>query len=58
VRIQVFSTFLYTNGLQSIRPDYGILGAASTIILVVTIATVAIQAKVLKNAQRFISVRG
>lgn len=58
VQIQVFSTFLYTNGLQSIRPDYGILGAASTIILVVTIATVAIQAKVLKNAQRFISVRG
>lgn len=58
VRIEVFSTFLYTNGLQSIQPDYGILGAASTIILIVTIATVAIQAKVLKNAQRFISVRG
>lgn len=58
VRIQVFSTFLYTNGLQSIRPDYGVLGAASTIILAVTIATVAVQAKVLKNAQRFISVRG
>jgi iron(III) transport system permease protein len=58
VRIQVFSTFLYTNGLQSISPDYGILGAASTIILVVTIATVGIQAKVLKNARRFVSVRG
>lgn len=58
VRIEVFSTFLYTNGLQSIQPDYGILGAASTIILAVTIGTVAIQAKVLKNAQRFISVRG
>jgi iron(III) transport system permease protein len=58
VRIEVFSTFLYTNGLQSIQPDYGILGAASTIILAVTIGTVAIQAKVLKNAKRFISVRG
>jgi iron(III) transport system permease protein len=58
VRIEVFSTFLYTNGLQSIQPDYGILGAASTLILAVTIGTVAIQAKVLKNAQRFISVRG
>lgn len=58
VNIQVFSTFLYTNGINSIRPDYGILGAASTIILVVTIGTVVIQAKVLKNAQRFISVRG
>ena len=58
VRIEVFSTFLYTNGLQSIQPDYGILGAASTLILAVTIGTVAIQAKVLKNSQRFISVRG
>ncbi len=58
VRIQVFSTFLYTNGLQSISPDYGILGAASTIILAVTITTVGIQAKVLGNARRFVSVRG
>ena len=58
VRIEVFSTFLYTHGLQSIRPDYGVLASASTIILCVTIATVAVQAKVLKNAQRFVSVRG
>ncbi|GAA3757653.1 iron ABC transporter permease [Microbacterium kribbense] len=58
VRIEVFSTFLYTHGLQSIRPDYGVLASASTIILAVTIATVAIQAKVLKNSQRFVSVRG
>ncbi|WP_417563499.1 ABC transporter permease [Microbacterium sp.] len=58
VRIEVFSTFLYTHGLQSIRPDYGVLASASTIILAVTIATVAVQAKVLKNAQRFVSVRG
>ncbi|WP_308491966.1 ABC transporter permease [Microbacterium terrisoli] len=58
VRIEVFSTFLYTHGLQSIQPDYGILASASTIILAVTITTVAIQAKVLKNSQRFVSVRG
>jgi iron(III) transport system permease protein len=58
VGIEVFSTFLYSNGLQSINPDYGILGAASTIILVVTISLVAVQAKLLKEAQRFVSVRG
>jgi iron(III) transport system permease protein len=58
VGIDVFSTFLYTNGLQSINPDYGILGAASTLILLVTVALVAVQAKLLKNAQRFVSVRG
>ncbi|GAB3617265.1 iron ABC transporter permease [Okibacterium endophyticum] len=58
VDITVFATFLYKNGLQSINPDYGILGAASTIILLVTILLVAVQAKLLKDAKRFVSVRG
>jgi iron(III) transport system permease protein len=58
VNITVFATFLYKNGLQSINPDYGVLGAASTIILVVTVALVAVQAKLLKDAKRFVSVRG
>src|SRR3954467_14414148 len=58
VGIDVFSTFLYTNGLQAINPDYGVLGAASTLILLVTVALVAAQAKLLKDAQRFVSVRG
>jgi iron(III) transport system permease protein len=58
VNITVFATFLYKNGLQSINPDYGILGAASTIILACTIALVAVQAKLLKEAKRFVSVRG
>jgi iron(III) transport system permease protein len=56
--IRVFSTFLYTNGLESMQPDYGVLGAASMLILAVTIALVFLQARVLKKAQRFISVRG
>lgn len=58
VHIEVFSTFLYTNGLQAIDPDYGVLGAASTLILLVTVVLVAVQAKLLRNAQRFVSVRG
>jgi iron(III) transport system permease protein len=58
VNIQVFSTFLYRNGLQSINPDYGVLGAASAVILVVTVSLVALQAKLLKDSQRFVSVRG
>lgn len=58
VGITVFATFLYKNGLQSINPDYGILGAASTFILIVTVILVAIQAKLLKDAKRFVSVRG
>jgi iron(III) transport system permease protein len=58
VDIDVFSTFLFRNGLQSVNPDYSVLGAASVIILAVTISLVAIQAKLLKDAQRFVSVRG
>ena len=58
VDITVFATFLYKNGLQSIDPDYGILGAASVIILLVTVLLVAVQAKLLKDAKRFVSVRG
>lgn len=58
VGIDVFSTFLYTNGLQSVNPDYSVLGAASVVILCVTISLVAVQAKLLKDAQRFVSVRG
>lgn len=58
VDITVFATFLYKNGLQSIDPDYGVLGAASTIILLVTVLLVAVQAKLLKEAKRFVSVRG
>lgn len=56
--ITVFATFLYKNGLQSVDPDYGILGAASVIILLVTVLLVAVQAKLLKDAKRFVSVRG
>ncbi len=58
VGITVFATFLYKNGLQSINPDYGVLGAASAFILLVTVLLVAIQAKLLKDAKRFVSVRG
>jgi iron(III) transport system permease protein len=58
VDIDVFSTFLFRNGLQSVNPDYSVLGAASVIILCVTISLVAVQAKLLKDAQRFVSVRG
>ncbi len=58
VGIDVFSTFLYRNGLQAIDPDYTVLGAASVIILLVTVSLVAVQAKLLKDAARFVSVRG
>jgi iron(III) transport system permease protein len=58
VGIDVFSTFLYHHGLKSLHPDYGVMGAASALILVITVGAVLVQAKLLRNAQRFVSVRG
>ncbi|WP_405646351.1 ABC transporter permease [Streptomyces sp. NBC_00019] len=58
VNIDVFSTFLYHNGLTSVNPDYTVLGAASTLILLIALSLVVVQAKLLKNAARFVSVRG
>ena len=58
VNIDVFATFLFRNGLQLVRPDYGLLGAASVLMLMATAGLVVIQARMLKDAQRFVSVRG
>ncbi|MFG3008627.1 ABC transporter permease [Streptomyces calvus] len=56
--ITLFSNFLYEQGIDSINPDYGLLGAASTFMLLTTIALVVLQTRLLKHAQRFVSVRG
>ncbi|MEU0303117.1 iron ABC transporter permease [Streptomyces sp. NPDC006175] len=56
--ITLFSNFLYEQGIDSINPDYGLLGAASTFMLLSTIALVVFQTRLLKHAQRFVSVRG
>ncbi|GGV72602.1 membrane protein [Streptomyces griseoloalbus] len=56
--ITLFSNFLYEQGIDSINPDYGLLGAASTFMLLTTIALVVFQTRLLGHAQRFVSVRG
>ncbi|MGP3769644.1 ABC transporter permease [Streptomyces sp. SDT5-1] len=56
--ITLFSSFLYEQGIDSVSPDYGLLGAASTFMLLTTIGLVVFQARLLKHAQRFVSVRG
>ncbi|MGW0790614.1 ABC transporter permease [Streptomyces sp. NPDC002911] len=56
--ITLFSNFLYEQGIDSISPDYGLLGAASTFVLLTTIGLVVLQTRLLRHAQRFVSVRG
>lgn len=57
-RVQVFATYLYAKGLDSVNPDYGALGAASVLVLALMILLTFVQARLLRKGQRFVSVRG
>ncbi|QIE48032.1 iron ABC transporter permease (plasmid) [Pseudohalocynthiibacter aestuariivivens] len=56
--IRMFSSFLYEYGLTSINPNHGVLAAAATLVLMVLICLIIVQAMVLRKSSRFISVRG
>ena len=58
VGIDLFASFLYVYGLGTANPDYGILGAAAMILLLFMVVLVALQARLLRNARRFVSVGG
>lgn len=58
VGIEFFASFIYTKGLLQSNPDFGLLGAASFLILCVMAILVVTQFFALKNASRFVSVRG
>lgn len=58
VGITTFASFLFDIGLARTNPDYGALGAASMILLLLGIILVLIQMSLLREAQRFVSVRG
>lgn len=56
--IRLFSSFLYEYGLNSVNPDYGVLGAASVLILLVVAALMVVQSVMLGKSSRFVNVRG
>lgn len=58
VGIDLFASFIYINGLAQSNPDYGLVAAASVVTLVVMGVLVTVQALALRNAQRFVAVRG
>lgn len=58
VGIDLFASFIYVNGLAQSNPDYGLVGAASVVTLVVMGCLVTIQGLALRNAKRFVAVRG
>lgn len=58
VGIDFFASFLYVRGLLSSTPDYGILGAAAMLLLLIATALLFVQMKLLGNTARFVSLRG
>ncbi|WP_026869984.1 ABC transporter permease [Inquilinus limosus] len=57
--INTVTTFLYNNGINAaVRPDYGIVGAAALILLLVVAALVWLQGALMKGSGRFVTVRG
>jgi len=58
VGIEFFTTYLYSHGLGGIEPDYGILGAAAAILLVIITVLLVLQGLLLKKAGRFVTLKG
>lgn len=58
VGMQFFTTFLYTRGLGGVEPDYGILGAAAAVMLVIITGLLVLQGMLLRKAGRFVTLKG
>ncbi|MEI4488669.1 iron ABC transporter permease [Frigidibacter sp. MR17.14] len=57
--IQTVTTFLYDKGINAaVRPEYGIVGAAAIILLVIVAFLVWLQGYLMQGAGRFVTVRG
>ncbi len=58
VGMDFFTTFLYTEGFSGSEPDYGILGAAASVLLAIISILIVLQNKLLKKSARFVTVKG
>jgi iron(III) transport system permease protein len=58
VGIDFFSSFLYNRWLGGAQPDYGLVGAAAVVLLVIVTGLVLLQNSLLRDTARFVTVRG
>nr|MBF0685905.1 iron ABC transporter permease [Pseudomonas sp.] len=56
--VDLLMTFLYERGISTPRPDYGLVATAAVLTLLLIVALVFAQNRILKNSTRFISVTG
>lgn len=58
-RIETITSFLYDKGINAaVRPDYGIVGAAALLLLLVVAFLVWLQGRLMVGGNRFVTVRG
>lgn len=58
VGLHFFSSFLFAEGLQDSQPNYGMVGAAAVVLLVIVSFLVWVQGRFLGEQARFVTVRG
>ena len=58
VGINFFSSYLYNKWLGGAQPDYGLVGAAAVVLLVIVTILVLVQNWLLRDTARFVTVRG
>jgi iron(III) transport system permease protein len=56
--IQLFTTYLYVEGILAPQPDYGLVGTAAVLLLVIVTGLVWLQGRMLRESGRFVTVRG
>ena len=58
VGIDFFASFLYNRWLGGTQPDYGLVGAAAVVLLLLVTGLVLLQNSLLRETARFVTVRG
>lgn len=58
VGMDFFTIFLYLEGFSGSTPDYGILGAAAVVLLVIISVLIVLQNRLLKKSARFVTIKG
>ena len=58
VGILMFTSFLYEEGIQAVHPDYGLVSSGAMVVVLLVIGLIVIQERLLRNARRFVTIRG
>ncbi|GGE31059.1 membrane protein [Agaricicola taiwanensis] len=57
-RIELLMSYIYERSKSVATPDYGLVAAAATLLVVLVLVLVALQRVILRNPQRFVTVGG